>query len=281
MEIIPYKGEAMKKHVPILLVFVLFAAPAFAQSFINAKDILKSLNEGKAIEYTGVEIIGNLDLTSIQDFGSSGFGKDAWHHVRSPLIFKDCIFTGDVIAYRNSSWGWAAHNVAFHENVSFHGCEFRGKSAFKYSKFYRMADFRKATYRKEALFKYADFFAQAIFSGSNFSNGANFKYAEFSTEVSFAASTFSNKADFKYTDFSGFVDFTRAKFHQSADFKYTEFPRGVCYRDCVFHGDANFKYTKFFEPFDFDGIAFENSADFKYAKLEGNHFVPSALQRRR
>ena len=192
----------MKNSAAFMFICVFPALSAFAQSRVNAEDILKSIDEGRVVEYTGVEIIGDLDLTSIVDSARDtsfwpffGFGKESLYHVQSPLIFRDCIFRGDVIAYRHDRWSRTTHNVSFHENVSFHGCEFRGKSAFKYSKFYRMADFRKATYRKEALFKYADFFARANFSSSSFSNGANFKYAEFSTEVSFADSTFSNKAN--------------------------------------------------------------------------------------
>ncbi|NOR12700.1 MAG: hypothetical protein GQ545_05550, partial [Candidatus Aminicenantes bacterium] len=182
----------MKKSSAIILVFMLISVSAFAQSRVNAKDILKSIDEGKAVNYRGVEIIGDLDLTSIQDRvpdkdnkRSRNSTKVFWYHVRSPLSFVDCTFKDDVIAYFHVNKKNETHNAVFHADVSFQGCKFQGKSAFKYSKFHEGADFTKTTYRKEALFK----------------------YTEFSTEVSFADSTFSNDANFKYTKFPRKVDF--------------------------------------------------------------------------
>ncbi len=278
----------MKKFAPMIFAILLLAVSAFAQSRVKAEDILRSINEGRVVEYAGIEIIGDLDMTSIQDGAQDtgfwrffGFSRDSRYHVRIPLIFRDCIFRGDVIAYRHDRLGRAAYNVSFHENVSFHGCEFMGKSAFKYAEFYRLADFTNATYHQEALFKYAEFFAEASFAGSNFFNGADFKYAKFSTETSFADSTFADEADFKYTRFPEAVDFTRVTFRDDVNFKYAKFPRGVSFRNSVFQGDADFKYTDFFEPFDFEGTEFQDSADFKYTKLEGKPFAPSVLNSRR
>lgn len=271
-----------------MIIFMLLTVSAFAQSRVKAEDILTSIDEGQVVEYTGVEIIGDLDITSIKDGTQDtgfwrffGFSRDSRYHVRIPLIFRDCIFRGDVIAYRHDRWNRTTHNVSFHENVSFHGCEFMGRSAFKYAEFSRLAHFGNTTFHQEALFKYAEFLAEASFAGSNFSNGANFKYAKFSTEVSFADSTFADEADFKYTKFAETVDFTQVKFRDDANFKYTKFPRGVSFRNSIFQGDADFKYTDFFEPFDFEGMEFQDSADFKYTKLEGKPFAPSALKSRR
>ena len=145
----------MKKYAPIMIIFMLLTVSAFAQCRVKAEDILGSIDEGQVVEYTGVEIIGDLDITSIKDgiqdtgfWRFFGFSRDLRYHVRIPLIFRDCIFRGDVIAYRHDRWNRTTHNVSFHENVSFHGCEFMGRSAFKY----------------------AEFLAEASFAGSNFSN---------------------------------------------------------------------------------------------------------------
>jgi len=256
----------MKKSAAILFVFVLLSAPALAQSQVAAKDILKSIDEGRSVEYRGVDIVGDLDLTSIQDREpdkenkrSRNSTKVFWYHVRTPLTFVDCTFKGDVIAYFHDDRKNETHNAVFHEEASFQGCTFSKASAFKYSKFYKAADFSTATYRKEALFK----------------------YTKFSTEVSFAASTFSDDANFKYTEFPRFVDFKEVEFHDLANFKYTEFPRGVDFKNSVFQGDANFKYTKFSEPFDFEGTEFEDSVDFKYTKLEGKSFTLYLLKNKK
>ena len=245
---------------------MLFSVSAFAQSRVNAKDILKSIDDGKAVNYKGAEIVGDLDLTSIQDkvadknnTRSRNNTKVFWYHVRSPLNFVNCTFKNDVIAYFHDDRKNETHNAVFHADVSFQECEFQGKSAFKYSKFHEGADFTKTTYHKEALFK----------------------YTEFSTEVSFDDSTFSNDANFKYTKFPRKVEFMNVEFHDLANFKYTKFPRGVSFKNSVFQGDSNFKYAKFYEPFDFDGTEFENSVDFKYTKLEGKSFTRYLLKNKK
>jgi hypothetical protein len=255
----------MRKLFVIIPVLMLFSVSAFAQSQVNAKDILKGIDEGKAVSYKGVEIVGDLDLTTIQDKvpdknnkRSRNSTKVFWYHVRSPLSFVDCTFKDDVIAYYHDDDKNETHNAVFHDDVSFEGCEFQGMSEFKYSKFHKNADFSKTTYKEEALFK----------------------YAEFSTEVSFAGSVFSEDANFKYTKFPHKVDFSNSEFQEEANFKYTEFPQGVSYKNALFKGDSNFKYTKFYEPFDFDGTEFGDDVDFKYTKLEGKPFIKYLLKKK-
>jgi hypothetical protein len=256
----------MRKLFAMILVFMLFSVSAFTQSRANANDILKSIDEGKAVSYSGVEIVGVLDLTKIQDKvpdkgnkSSKNSTKVFWYHVRSPLSFVNCAFKDDVIAYYHDDKKNETHNAVFHADVSFQGCEFQGESAFKYSKFHEGADFTKTTYHKEALFK----------------------YSKFSTEVSFASSVFSNDANFKYTAFPEKVDFGNTKFEDQANFKYTKFPKGVSFNNAVFQDSANFKYTKFYEPFDFDGTEFGDDVDFKYTKLEEKPFVKYLLKNKK
>jgi uncharacterized protein YjbI with pentapeptide repeats len=256
----------MKKSAAIIFAMMLISASAAAQSRIDAGNILRSIDDGKTVGYRNVEILGDLDLTSIRDMvpdkddtRSRNSTRVFWYHVRTPLIFVDCTFRGDVIAYRHDDRKNETHNAVFHEDVSFRGCEFRKASAFKYSKFHKGADFSSTTYHEEALFK----------------------YTEFSTEVSFAGSVFTDDANFKYTEFTAHADFRDTGFKEPANFKYTEFPGGVSFLNAVFQGDANFKYAEFSEPFDFDGTEFEDSVDFKYTKLEGKSFSLYLLKNRK
>ena len=256
----------MKKSAAIILACMLVSASAFAQSRVNAKDILKDIDDGKAINYKGVEIVGDLDLTSIQDKvpdknndRSRHNTQVFWYHVRTPLNFVNCTFKDDVIAYYHDDKKNETHNAVFHDDVSFQGCEFQGLSAFKYSTFHEGADFSKTTYHDEALFK----------------------YTKFSSEVSFAGSHFSNDANFKYTKFPKNVDFSNVEFQDLANFKYTKFPEGVSFKNTVFQGNCNFKYAKFYEPFNLEGTEFEDSVDFKYTKLEGKSFTRYLLKNRK
>ena len=245
---------------------MLLSISVFAQSRVDAKDILKSIDDGKAVNFRGTEIVGDLNLTSIQDMEpdknnkrSQNSTKTFRYHVRSPLSLIDCTFKGDVIAYYHDDKKNETHIAIFHDDASFQGCEFQGKSEFKYSKFHEGADFEKTSYSKEALFK----------------------YTEFSSKVSFADSTFSNDANFKYTKFPQKANFSNTEFQDLANFKYTKFPQGVSFKNAVFQGDAVFKYSKFYEPFDFDGTEFEDSVDFKYTKLEGKSFTKYLLKNKK
>ncbi|MGB2906947.1 MAG: pentapeptide repeat-containing protein [Candidatus Aminicenantaceae bacterium] len=256
----------MKKFAAIILSVALLSVTAVAQSRVETNDILKSIDEGTAVEYRDVTVVGDLDLTKLKDMTPDKDNKRSrnssntfWYHVRSPLKFIDCTFQDDVIAYYHDDKKNETHNAVFHADALFTGCEFQGKSAFKYSTFHEGADFSKTSYRKEALFK----------------------YTKFRTEVSFSGSTFANDANFKYTEFPKNADFSGVEFEDLANFKYTEFPRGVSFKNAVFQGDANFKYTKFSEPFDFEDTEFEDSADFKYTKLEGKSFTLYLLKNKK
>jgi len=256
----------MKKTFAIILAFLLVSSSVFAQSRVDAKDILKSIDDGKAVNIKGAEIVGDLDLTSIQDMEPDKNNKRSRnntklfrYHVRSPLNLVDCTFKGDVIAYYHDEKKNETHIAIFHNDTSFQGCDFQGISAFKYSEFHEGADFANTNYSKEALFK----------------------YTEFSSEVSFADSTFSNDANFKYTKFPERAVFSNVEFRDLANFKYTKFPKGVSFKNAVFQGDSSFKYAKFFEPFDFEGTEFEDSADFKYTKLEGESFTKYLLKNKK
>jgi uncharacterized protein YjbI with pentapeptide repeats len=256
----------MKKSIVLVLAFLFLSVSVFAQSRVSTKDILKSIDEGKSVNYKGVEIVGDLDFTSIQDKVADKNNKRSristkvfWYHVRTPLNFIDCTFKNDVIAYFHDDIKNETHNAVFHSDVSFQGCVFQGKSAFKYCEFYKGADFARTTFHKEALFKYTEFF----------------------TEVSFAGSVFLSDANFKYTKFPARADFQNDTFHHLANFKHTKFPQGVSFENAVFKGDANFKYTKFYEPFSFEGTEFEDSVDFKYTKLEGKSFTIYLLKNRK
>ena len=239
----------MKKLSVILIGILLISGHLFSKDQIQADDIIKQINDGKSINYRNVEINGNFDLTSIKDKeivkpDQKNSTTVYWYHVRKSISFIDCIFKGDVIAYFHDDWENETHNAVFHDNVVFEGCEFMGKSAFKYSKFYKKANFNKTSFHDEAFFKYAKFSTDAYFDGSNFRKDANFKYTEFNKIGPFEKSRFQREANFKYTKFRNGANFKNAVFERSANFKYTKFSEPVYFDDAEFEGDINFKYTK-------------------------------------
>jgi hypothetical protein len=281
------------KTIRFLLIATLLLLPTWslAKSQVKASTIIDQINAGKAVQYKNAEIVGNLDFTSIKDVtvdekSKAGrlFGKGSTlvylYHVRSPISFTDCVFTGDVLAYIHDDDENETHNAIFYEDVDFQGCNFQGKSAFKYVKFKTKANFKNTEYNDEALFKYTKFSTDTDFSNCRFNEEANFKYTKFSTDASFANSHFSREANFKYTKFPEAVNFDKATFQRLANFKYARFPEGVSFKDAQFMGNADFKYTKFSEPVNFDGVTFDDDVNFKYTKIDGKSFTTYLVKKK-
>jgi hypothetical protein len=277
----------------VLFIAILLLLPtwSFAKSQVKASTIIDQINAGKAVQYKNAQIVGNLDFTSIKDvtvdeksktnrFFSKGSTLVYLYHVRSPLSFIDCVFTGDVLAYIHDDDENETHNAIFYDDVDFQGCNFQGKSAFKYVKFKTKANFKNTQYNDEALFKYAKFSTDISFSDSRFKDEANFKYTKFLADVSFSNSHFSKEANFKYTKFPEDVNFDKVTFQRLANFKYAKFPEGVSFKDAQFMGDADFKYTKFSTPVNFDGVVFEDDVNFKYTKIDGKSFTKYLVEKK-
>lgn len=281
------------KTIKALFIATLLLLPtlSFAKSRIKASTIIDQINAGKAVQYKNAEIVGNLDFTSIKDVTvdekskagrlfSKGSTLVYWYHVRSPVSFTNCVFTGNVLAYVHDEDENETHNTIFYKDVDFQGCNFQGKSAFKYVKFKTKANFKNTQYSDEALFKYTKFSTDTSFSNSRFNDAANFKYTKFSADVSFSNSHFSREANFKYTKFPSAVNFDKATFKRLANFKYTKFPEGVSFKDAQFIGNADFKYTKFSEPVNFDGVVFDDDVNFKYTKIDGKSFTTYLVKKK-
>lgn len=233
------------KHI-LTIFFCLIAAvtTTVAQTRIKASDIIKQINEGRAVAYSNVEIEGGLDLTNLENrrakhSSNRWFSNDSdtyESNVEVSVSFTNCTFLGDVLAY-------------YH------------------------VDHRNATY-------VAHFEKDAVFSNCIFKNASEFKYSEFNGAAKFAGCTFEEAANFKYAEFSSGPVFSNTKFESGADFKYTEFPRETSFEKATFRGLANFKYSKFRSPLNMEGVAFNGSEDFKYTQIDGDDFTSYLLHNR-
>ncbi len=232
----------MKKAFTILLFCVAGASFGQTQTRILARDIIKQINEGRTVEYTGVEIEGDLDLTNLSNqrlerHSSGWFDTNETYEsvVEVPVRFSNCTFLGDVLAY-------------YH------------------------LDRRNETY-------IAHFEKDAIFKNCTFKRSSEFKYSEFNGQATFTGCTFYDVANFKYAEFSYGPMFNSVKFERGADFKYTDFPRETTFEKATFYGYANFKYTKFRSPLNMQGTAFRGDEDFKYTRIDGRSFTSHLLER--
>ena len=55
----------MKKSVQLLFLLLLLPALSFAQTRVDAKEIIAKINRGEAVNYKNARIEGNLDLTQL------------------------------------------------------------------------------------------------------------------------------------------------------------------------------------------------------------------------
>ncbi len=230
----------MRTSISIFLCVITITA--LSQTRIKANDIIKKINEGQAVNYSNIEIEGDLDLTDLQNRQierphSNFSGDNATYEstVEVPVSFANCTFLGDVLAYYNLERQRETYIANFEKDVVFKNCVFKRASEFKYT----------------------EFNGAVVFSGSTFNEPANFKYAEF---------------------WNGPL-FNDVKFEAGADFKYTEFPRETSFEKATFYGLANFKYTKFRSPLKMDGVAFKGSEDFKYTSIDGRDFTAFLLDK--
>jgi len=232
------------RKIFVIILASLSTITAFAQQRVNAREILREIDEGKSVSFKDVEIEGNLDFTDLRnrrhkDSSFSWFGNsnDLYEStVEASVTFINCTFLDDVIAYYHLERNDDTFIAHFDDDVVFKNCTFKRKSEFKYSEFAENVDF----------------------SGSVFNREANFKYAEFS-ELPF---------------------FNGAEFRDDANFKYAEFPNGANFESATFLELANFKYTKFRTPVNFKNISFEGYEDFKYTKVDGRSFTSYLLDNR-
>lgn len=257
------------RNLQILLVLLLLPLATLAQSKVNASEIIAKINRGEAVSYKNAEIVGDLDITKLQNMklkeqkGDSKYStKEHISTVTAPLTFINCTFKGDVLAYFNPDNGNnmvnsrnEVYNTNFEQEVRFDGCVFEKESAFKYSEFDGGASFIGTRFSEEALFKYSKFKKAVNFSSSTFRGDANFKYVTFPVKVSFTGVTFGNEANFKY-----------AKFEE-----------GVNFQKATFDGTANFKYAKITDSFNIKGANFRGGDDFKYTKLNNRQVSLTTL----
>ncbi|QCR23832.1 pentapeptide repeat-containing protein [Pontibacter sp. SGAir0037] len=255
----------MKKSLYLLLAFALLPLLSMAQTKVNASEVLDKINRGEAVSYRDAEIIGDLNMTRLENMKLKKKGSNEYiSTVVAPVSFVNCTFRGDVLAYENSGSGSfnllgnssdEVYNTDFEKEVRFENCEFKKKSALKYSHFN----------------------GTASFAGSRFAEEALFKYSKFSGSINFSKVRFNNYANFKYVTFPVAVNFNQATFGSEADFKYAKFPEGVDFGNAAFNGMANFKYAEIADPINLKGASFKGGDDFKYTKINNRSVTLSYL----
>jgi uncharacterized protein YjbI with pentapeptide repeats len=258
----------MKKYSLLTLTFLMVIAfGVYAQSTVSGKQIAKAAKKGEDITYENISVKGMLDFTNYTEakdnlpvkswkWWSYGDTEKDERFIGGKIIFKNCTFEDDVIAYivENDKYLFIA---SFEREVVFENCTFKGAAAFKYSDFDKRVSFRGSKFDEEANFKYAKFNREADFSKINSRHDANFKYAKFRQGADFSGSVVRSEANFKYAKFYKGLDLQNADFNGLLNFKYVNID-----------GELNTRSARI------------NDLDIKYAKVNGSSFHKYLLSSR-
>ena len=227
------KQSIKKLTTSTLLAFTfLLTTVSFAQKTVNASDIIKDIKTGKSISYDNVTIVGNLDMTFMNEklpnlpkkrkWYKNGGSNSVEEQIESKISFTNCTFEDNVYAYFHDEDSEYTFIANFEDDVTFANCTFKGEALFKYSDFERNADFKDSKFNQRSTFKYAKFSENVSFAGANFNKDAIFKYSEFKNGVSFNNTIFEDNLDIKYTKVRGDFDTTNMSVSNEIDSKYTK-----------------------------------------------------------
>lgn len=248
------------KLLNALTLAALSTTAIYAQKQVSARDIFQAIDKNQSVQYDGVVVTGDLDFTELSNRKVKK-EKGGWEEIKTtvevPVVFRNCTFKGDVIAYKNLQEngsktkvfnieinnGGVTYSADFRENAIFENCTFENGSEFKYSTFSKVANFAGSKFAEQANFKYAKFRQDAFLANIRFDDYANFKYADFAHKADFKDVRFHDSADFKYAEFDERVDFTGSRFQRHADFKYADFHDGASFDKTDFDGGVDFKYS--------------------------------------
>jgi uncharacterized protein YjbI with pentapeptide repeats len=234
------------------------AAPELPE--IQASEILYRIENGDAVIYDHVAIVGDLDvglidLPLVYEEAEQGQARMV---VASRIQIRDCLISGNVNFSR-------AH---FKEFMDWSGSIFIGEARFKGAAFFELAAFDAAVFDGYATFRDAWFGKDASFSGAKFGAIANFGNVRFSKDASFGSAAFSSIcANFSDAQFEGDADFTGAQFPGTANFKQASFGRTASFWQVNFGADSIFEEAAFTGFVSFLKSIFGGIADFRHSEF--------------
>jgi len=270
---------------------------------VKAEDILKQIENGEGVNYTGYRIIGELNTSKVklepvpnsyyykllnegydkEYLIYSGFSENL-HVIKSNITFKNSIFENDF----NFS------NMLFNSGADFSGANFNSDADFSGANFNSGADFDKVNFNNTADFENVNFNNTADFENVNFNNTADFENVNFNGDALFIHSTwsaisgdvigpvagfsgtkFNGNANFYWATFNGFADFWGADFSSDVYFSSAKFKSIARFSKANFNSNADFSSSTWSEirsdiasaEADFSGANFNSGADFCVANF--------------
>jgi hypothetical protein len=236
---------------------------------INSSEIMNKIMNNEPINYSYVNISGDLDYKSIDRPI-----KQRINIVNSKI--NDNVYFGaatfeDVVYFSN---------ITFRNNIYFGGTRFEREAYFLDTIFLDEAYFRDAKFIRNAFFvrdrfdttkfDFAEFEGNAYFQNANFEKMASFTGVQFNGDSFFNNVQFIDMSYFKDASFSHNTQFDESKFYQYAYFGNTQFAANAYFERSIFEKQADFTRAQFDKNAFFEGTKFLGNTYFTFAKFGGD-----------
>jgi len=235
---------------------------------IQAREILDKIERGEDVEYDGVIIEGDLDISGLEL--RTEHVKRTDEEKEGGLLEDLGVFSSQINITNSEIRGTVNFSDAhFEELINFGGSEFCGDAYFWYAIFGGRANFRGAEFGGDAYFGGCKFIGEeANFSEAEFSGYAIFSDAEFRRKADFQRAGFDGDADFQRGEFDGYAGFRGAEFGGNVTFFDAKFSAIIAeFRGAMFDGDADFRRGEFGGYADFDHDQFNSDVSFDDTKF--------------
>ncbi|MBA5867184.1 MAG: hypothetical protein GDA67_10880 [Nitrospira sp. CR1.3] len=265
---------------------------------VQAGAILAALRQGKAIDLSGVVILGDLRVDDLplgpppEEFVtqtpeaekvvrvvSGAFSlvnsivRGAVRHqsaenvlvVKGPVDLSGTRFEQSVDLSR----------ATFMQPVRLSGAVFLGASYFVQARFLRELSAEKTAFGPHTRFHRARFHGPVTFQQSGFSGLAEFLEVEFRSDADFSRTFFKLGTGFSGSHFQKLADFSEALFDREAFFTFARFDGDAVFRRATFRSTADFDDAQFKARDDFSKVFFEG--DSRFARVTRPANGPAAL----
>ncbi len=275
-------GILNSKLVAALFLFLLLAQTGLAApngTTVLAGDILAKVKAGEPVDYSGVKVSGDLNLSQVaqvyQEF------RVANSNFLGNVSLDGTIFRDSVDLKGSTFEGFVSFDKSqFSEEASFSRASFLKDVSFRLAGFSRATSFRSCRFLENAIFDNTKFDGNADFKGALFGGAASFVLAQFTRPTSFQNAIFFNTVSFESAQFGDATDFRNSTFKDDASFPGTRFLSAVFFGLSRFDKGALFAAASFGGFFEFTGVEFNDTAIFALARFADNaHFVGAVFHK--
>lgn len=224
---------------------------------VSAARVLETIKKQEPVLLENVTIDGDLDFTALATYPETEGRRKVT--IESPVFFKNCIFTGKVIAFsqRNDQ----TTLCDFRKNLTFLNCKFNSEVNFQSVTVSGVSCFSKSQFNRLASFEGAHFGSETYFDNTFFTREGRFQNAYFGKMANFWKSVWVGATYFQGAILNGDTQFNLAEFRGNLDFSL-----------CTTYGLLNFNYAQFAGRSIFDNCRFKNAVDFNNTTLKEASF---------